>query len=100
LFPAFRFWNRSEGPGIPMRMPSRPAPPRRAPPVGGWDDTIKPVGTRVRLTTGRCEGAQGVVERHQRVVRPAWDELHHWVRLDAGSLKLYAARFLEVIDEA
>ena len=74
-------------------MPSTRTPP----PPGGWDDTVKPVGTRVRLTTGRYAGYVGTVERHQRVTRPAWDEMHHWVRLDAGPMKLYAARFLEVI---
>ncbi len=60
---------------------------------------MKPAGTRVRLTTGRHAGAVGVVVRHQRVVRPAWDELHHWVRLDAGPMRLYAARFLEVVTD-
>ena len=67
------------------------------PPAGGWDDTVKPVGTRVRLTTGRYAGRVGTVERLQRVTRPAWDELHHWVRLDDGPMRLYAARFLSVV---
>ena len=74
-------------------MPSARTPP----PPGGGDDIVKPVGTRVRLTTGRYAGHAGVVERHQRVTRPAWDELHHWVRLDDGPMRLYAARFLEVV---
>ncbi|MFM2152070.1 MAG: hypothetical protein RL199_505 [Pseudomonadota bacterium] len=60
---------------------------------------MKPVGARVRLSTGRMAGAVGVVVRHQRVIRPAWDELHHWVRLESGAMKLYAARFLEVLTD-
>ncbi len=64
-------------------------------PEAGWDDTVKEVGSRVRLMNGRYAGHVGTVVRHQRVTRPAWDELHHWVRLDAGPMKLYAARFLE-----
>ena len=68
-------------------------------PAAGWDDSVKPVGTRVRLMNGRYAGSIGTVVRHQRVTRPAWDEHHHWVRLDSGGMRLYAARFLEVVIE-
>jgi len=74
------------------QKPKTPMPPQ------GWDDTVKPLGTRVKLMNGRFMGEVGVVERHQRVTRPGWDEVHHWVRLDtSGLLKLYAARFLIVL---
>jgi hypothetical protein len=66
-------------------------------PPGGWDDSPKPIGARVRLTTGRHAGEEGVIVRNQRVTRPAWDEEHHWIRLDSGRMKLYAPRFLELV---
>jgi hypothetical protein len=76
-------------------VPRRPA----TPPPGGWDDTPKPIGARVRLATGKLAGAEGVVVKNQRVVRPAWDEEHHWVRLNTGRMVLYAPRFLEIVRE-
>ena len=71
--------------------------PRKSPSNRTWDDTPKPIGARVRLTTGKRVGEEGIVVRNQRVTRPAWDEDHHWVRLDSGRMVLYAPRFLELV---